>query len=57
MEDKVQRLRRFLRWFWQLSQGYFRSGERWGARGLLALLIAMTAGFQPLGLQTNIYAA
>ncbi|MEB3174296.1 MAG: ABC transporter ATP-binding protein/permease [Cyanobacteriota bacterium] len=57
MEDKIQRLRRFLRWFWQLSQGYFRSGERWGAWGLLVLLIAMTAGFQPLGLQTNIYAA
>ncbi|MBJ7899847.1 MAG: ATP-binding cassette domain-containing protein [Cyanobacteria bacterium RI_101] len=57
MGDKIRRLRRFLRWFWQLSQGYFRSKERWGALGLLALLIAMTAGVQPLGLQTNIYAA
>src|SRR5262249_26091006 len=45
--------RQFLRDMWQLAIPYWSSEERWQARGLLALIIAMVLGLVYLNVQIN----
>ncbi|MDR2990333.1 MAG: ABC transporter ATP-binding protein/permease, partial [Burkholderiaceae bacterium] len=44
LADKLVRARRFLRQVVHLSLPYFRSDQRWRARGLLAAIIALNLG-------------
>jgi putative ATP-binding cassette transporter len=44
LTGKFARTRRFLRQVTHLSLPYFRSGQRWQARGLLAAIIALNLG-------------
>lgn len=55
MTNKLQKLQQFLRWFWQIAQGYFVSSQRWRAFALLLLVIIATIASRPIGLQANIY--
>ena len=41
MFSRMRALGPFLRDAWRLAAPYFRSGERWSARGLLVAIIAM----------------
>jgi putative ATP-binding cassette transporter len=55
MSEKIQQLKQFLRWFWQIAKDYFLSSEKFRAWGLLALVIFGTVISRPLGLQVAIY--
>src|SRR5579883_2865861 len=37
--------RQVLGGFWRLAKPYWFSGERWGARGMLALVVALNLGW------------
>ena len=55
MSEKIQQLKQFLRWFWQIAKDYFLSSERFRAWGLLGMVIGGTLVIRPLGLQVAIY--
>src|SRR5688500_7042356 len=42
--SRMGRARAFVRDAWRLTAPYWRSEERWRARGLLALIVALTLG-------------
>ena len=45
--------RKFLQDFWHLFHAYWRSEEKWGARGILAVVVVLTLGQVYLLVQLN----
>lgn len=55
MTEKIQQLKQFLRWFWQIVKGYFVSATWWQSWGLLIVVFLFTVVNRPLSLQNAIY--
>ena len=53
MLRKLQNLRAVLAHTWALSMPYFRSDEKWKARGLLAAIVALNLGTVYMAVQIN----
>ncbi len=57
MIEKIQQLKQFLRWFWQIVKVYFVSASWWRSWGLLGVVLLFTIANRPLTLQSTIYGA